>query len=296
MKQENRPDGVLVITLSLILASSLSAALMPLKEARAAGGNVPYSFFLEHPYSSTGLKGNLEISSVDDGGALVMNQLRLDIDLSNNYFGLYGKFPFAGVTDGVFGDGDYDFGNIGIGTKYALHSSGKSVFTVGFEAILPTTGNDLGALGARSYFRDFAYFTDDAYTFVPYAVFAISGNMFALQANLDFDIMTNAKKADASPFDTGGDSTELILKYGVAASLTPDFGVPFTTSFLLEVLLASSATFENNVTGAYVTPGVRVGGRMFSFGAGVQIPFGSSEITSFAGVDFLVDMLVRFGG
>ncbi len=157
-------------------------------------------------------------------------------------------------------------------------------------------GDDLGALGARSYFRDFAYFTDDAYTFVPYAVFAISGNMFALQANLDFDIMTNAKKADGSPFDTGGDSTELILKYGATASLTPDFGVPFSTSFLLEMLLASSTTFENNVTGAYVTPGVRVGGRMFSFGAGVQIPFGSSEITNFANVDFLVDMLVKFGG
>jgi len=274
MRQKSCPKWVL-ITLFLIFA--ISAATMPLEESRAQGRNIPHSFFLEHPYSSTGLKGNLEIASVDGGGALVMNQLRLDIDLGNNFFGLYGKFPFAGVTDGVFGDGDYDFGNIGVGTKY-------------------TTGNDLGALGARSYFRDFAYFTDDAYTFVPYAVFAISGNMFALQANLDFDIMTNAKKADGSPFDTGGDSTELILKYGATASLTPDFGIPFSTSFLLEMLLASSTTFENNVTGAYVTPGVRVGGQMFSFGAGVQIPFGSSEITNFANVNFLVDMLVRFGG
>ena len=292
MRQKSCPNGA-IITLFLIFA--ISAATMPFEESRAQSRNIPYSFFLEHPYSSTGLQGNLEIASVD-GGALVMNQLRLDIDLGNNFFGLYGKFPFAGVTDGVFGDGDYDFGNIGVGTKYALHASGTSVFTVGLEAILPTTGNDLGALGARSYFRDFAYFTDDAYTFVPYAVFAISGNMFALQANLDFDIMTNAKKADGSPFDTGGDSTELILKYGATASLTPDFGIPFSTSFLLEMLLASSTTFENNVTGAYVTPGVRVGGQMFSFGAGVQIPFGSSEITNFANVDFLVDMLVKFGG
>ncbi|MCA9809748.1 MAG: hypothetical protein KC473_05380 [Candidatus Dadabacteria bacterium] len=292
MGQKSCPNGA-IITLFLIFA--ISAATMPIEESRAQSRNIPYSFFLEHPYSSTGLKGNLEIASVD-GGALVMNQLRLDIDLGNNFFGLYGKFPFAGVTDGVFGDGDYDFGNIGVGTKYALHASGTSVFTVGLEAILPTTGNGLGALGARSYFRDFAYFTDDAYTFVPYAVFAVSGNMFALQANLDFDIMTNAKKANGSPFDTGGDSTELILKYGATASLTPDFGIPFSTSFLLEMLLASSTTFENNVTGAYVTPGVRVGGQMFSFGAGVQIPFGSSEITNFANVDFLVDMLVRFGG
>ncbi|MCL4244024.1 MAG: hypothetical protein KJ002_02680 [Candidatus Dadabacteria bacterium] len=295
MKQKSRPNGAL-LTLSFVFAISLSVVLTPLKEVRAQSRNIPYSFFLEHPYSSTGLKGNLEIVSVDGGGALVMNQLRLDLDLGNNYLGLYGKFPFAGVTDGVFGDGDYDFGNIGVGAKYALHSSGNSVFTVGFETIFPTTSDDLGALGARSYFRDFAYFTDDAYTFVPYAVFAISGSMFALQANLDFDIMTNAKKANGSPFDTGGDSTELILKYGAAASLTPDFGIPFSTSFLLELLLASSTSFENNVTGAYVTPGVRVGGRMFSFGAGVQIPFGSSEITNFANVDFLVDMMVRFGG
>ena len=294
MRQKSRPNSILT-TLFLILAISLSAAVMPIRESRAQSRNIPHSFFLEHPYSGAGLKGNLEIVSVDGGGALVMNQLRLDIALGNNYFGLYGKFPFAGVTDGVFGDGDYDFGNIGVGTKYVLHS-GKTVFTVGFETIFPTTGNDLGALGARSYFRDFAYFTDDAYTFVPYAVFAVSGNMFALQANLDFDIMTNAKKADGSPFDTGGDSTELILKYGATASLTPDFGVPFSTSFLLELLLASSTTFEDNVTGVYVTPGVRVGGQMFSFGAGVQIPFGSSEITNFANVDFLVDMMVRFGG
>lgn len=295
MRQKNRPRGVL-LALS-IMTAILSVALLPAKEAGAATvRNIPYSFFLEHPYSSTGLKGNLEIASVDGGGALIMNQLRLDIALSDNYWGLYGKFPFAGVTGGVFGDGDYDFGNIGVGTKYALHASGKSVFTLGFEAILPTTGNDPGALGARSYFRDFAYFTDDAYTFVPYAVFAVSGSMFAFQANLDFDIMTNAKKADQGPFNTGGDSTELILKYGATGSITPDFGVPFTTSFLLELLLASSTTFDSNVTGAYVTPGVRVGGQMFSFGAGVQIPFGSSEITNFANVDFLVDMIVRFGG
>lgn len=294
MRQKNRPRRVL-LALSIITII-FTVTLFPVKEAGASGRNIPYSFFLEHPYSSTGLKGNLEIASVDGGGALIMNQLRLDIALSENYWGLYGKFPFAGVTSSVFGDGDYDFGNIGVGTKYALHASGSSVFTVGFEAILPTTGNDAGALGARSYFRDFAYFTDDAYTFVPYAVFAVSGTMFAFQANLDFDIMTNAKKADQSPFNTGGDSTELILKYGATGSITPDFGVPFTTSFLLELLLASSTTFDSNVTGAYVTPGVRVGGQMFSFGAGVQIPFGSSEITNFANVDFLVDMIVRFGG
>lgn len=279
-----------------IFLTIISLVTVPSNIASAAGGSVPYSFFLEHPYSSTGVRGNLEFVSVDGGGTLVMNQLRADLNLHDNIFGLYAKFPFSGVTDGVFGSGDYDFGNIGVGTKYALLSSANSALTLGFEVLFPTTGNNLGALGARSYFRDFAYFTNDAYTFVPYGVFAIGGDVLAFQANLDFDIMTNAEDANESPFSTGGDNTELIIKYGAAASVTPQFNLPFSTSFLLELLLASSTSFDQNVTGAYVTPGVRFGGRMFSFGAGVQIPFGSDEISDFANVDFLMDFLIRFGG
>jgi hypothetical protein len=95
---------------------------------------------------------------------------------------------------------------------------------------------------------------------VPYGVFAIGGDVLAFQANLDFDIMTNAEDANESPFSTGGDNTELIIKYGAAASVTPQFNLPFSTSFLLELLLASSTSFDQNVTGAYVTPGVRLGG------------------------------------
>ncbi len=280
----------------IVFLSVFSTVIAPLNEARAAGGSVPYSFFLEHPYSSTGVRGNLEFVSVDGGGTLVMNQLRADLNLHDNIFGLYAKFPFSGVTDGVFGSGDYDFGNIGVGTKYALLSTANSALTLGFEVLFPTTGNNLGALGARSYFRDFVYFVNDAYTFVPYGVFAIGGDVLAFQANLDFDIMTNAGKADESPFITGGDNTELIIKYGAAASVTPQFNLPFLTSFLLELLLASSTSFDQNVTGAYVTPGIRLSGRMYSFGAGVQIPFGRDEISDFANVDFLVDMRIRFGG
>ncbi|HSC34258.1 MAG TPA: hypothetical protein VLG45_03205 [Thermodesulfobacteriota bacterium] len=280
----------------VIFAAVFSMVFAPLNKADAAGGSVPYSFFLEHPYSSTGVRGNLELVSVDGGGTLVMNQLRADLNLSEHIFGIYAKFPFSGVTDGVFGSGDYDFGNIGVGTKYALLSSANSALTLGFEVLFPTTGNNLGALGARSYFRDFAYFTNDAYTFVPYGVFAIGGDVLAFQANLDFDIMTNAEDANESPFSTGGDSVELIIKYGAAASVTPQFNLPFSTSFLLELLLASSTSFDQNVTGAYVTPGIRLGGIKYSFGAGVQIPFGSDEISDFANVDFLMDFLIRFGG
>ena len=279
----------LLIAAALLLCAALN-------DAKAVSGTVPYSFFLEHPYSSTGFSGNLEIAPVDGGGALIMNRFRADLNLGQNILGIYAKFPFSGVTTGVFGKGDYDFGNIGLGTKYALLSSNNAALTFGFEAILPTTGNSQGALGARSYFRDFVYFTDDAYTFVPYGIFAIGGDVLAFQANLDFDIMTNARNADESPFDAGGESAELIIKYGAAASVTPRFNLPFSTSFLLELLCASSTTFDNNVTGVYVTPGIRFGGIKYSFGAGVQVPFGSDEITDFANIDFLMDMKIRFGG
>ena len=285
-----------IFSIAYVVLTAAVFICAPLNSANAISGTVPYSFFLEHPYSSTGLSGNLEIAPVDGGGALIMNRLRADLSLGQNILGIYAKFPFSGVTSEVFGNGDYDFGNIGLGTKYALLSSNNAALTFGFEAILPTTGNNQGALGARSYFRDFAYFTDDAYTFVPYGVFAIGGDIFAFQANVDFDIMTNAKKADESPFDTGNDSTELIIKYGAAASVTPRFNLPFNTSFLLELLLASSTTFDKNVTGVYVTPGVRFGGIKYSFGAGVQVPFGSDEISDFTTVDFVIDMKVRFGG
>jgi hypothetical protein len=281
------------ITIMVMLIAMVAA--VPLHQAKAASGRIPYSFFLEHPYSITAARGNMEIVSVDGGGALIMNELRLDLNLSENLFGVYAKFPFAGVTSGVFGSGDYDFGNIGLGTKYALLNTNNSVFTFGFEVLLPTTGNNNGALGARSYFRDFAAFTNDAYTFVPYGAFAYSSGIFSFQANLDFDIMTNAKDADQSPFDTGRDDTELIIEYGAAAGITPNFNLPFSTSFLLELLLDSSTSFEKNVTGAYLTPGVRFGGQAFSVGAGLQVPFGSDEISDFANLDFLVDMIVRFG-
>jgi hypothetical protein len=282
-------------SITIVVIIAIMTALAPYHQAKAASGRIPYSFFLEHPYSITAASGNLEIVSVDGGGALIMNELRLDLNLSENLFGLYAKFPFAGVTDGVFGSGDYDFGNIGLGTKYALLQTRNSVFTFGFEILLPTTGNNNGALGARSYFRDFAVFTNDAYTFVPYGVFAFSRGVFSFQANLDFDIMTNAKDAAQSPFDTGSDDTELIIEYGAAASITPNFNLPCSTSFLLELLLASSTSFDKNVTGAYLTPGIRFGGQVFSVGAGLQVPFGSDEINDFANLDFLVDMIVRFG-
>ncbi len=280
----------------ILFVTLFCIVMAPLNKASAAGGSVPFSFFLEHPYTWTGVRGNLELVSVDGGGTLVMNQLRVDLNLSDTIFGIYAKFPFSGVTSGVFGSGDYDFGNIGVGTKYALLSTPNAALSLGFETLFPTTGDNLGALGARSYFRDFAYFTDDAYTFVPYGVFAIGGDLLAFQANLDFDILTNAKDADERPFRTGGDSAELIIKYGAAASVTPQLNLPFLTSFLVELLFASSVSFDQNVTGAYVTPGVRLSGRRYSFGAGVQIPFGSDEISDFANVDFLMDMRIRFGG
>lgn len=273
----------------LVLLVVITGLFVPTKVVKAAGPTLPYSFNLEHPYSITGVKGNFEVIDLDGSGALFMNQVRADINVYQNLFGVYAKFPFAGVTN--FGPGDendYDFGNIGIGGKVSLLNTDSAVLTGGFEVILPTTSNDFGSAAARAYFRDFSYFVDDALTLKPYAVFGYSRGIFGFQANFDADILTNADEVE-------NDSTELVLKYGATASVTPNFSLPFSTSFLLELLLASSVSFDDDVTGAYLTPGVRFGGQLLSLGAGVQIPFGSDEVTDFANIGFLLDLVLRFG-
>jgi hypothetical protein len=274
------------VVVSLVI---LAALFIPIKGVKAAGPSLPYSFFLEHPYSITGVRGNFEIIDLDGSGGLFMNQIRADINVYQNLFGIYAKFPFAGVTNfGPDEEDDYDFGNIGIGGKVALFNTDSAVLTGGFEVILPTTSNGLGSAAARAYFRDFSYFVDDALTLKPYAVFGYSQGIFGFQGNFDADIITNADEIE-------DDSSELILKYGATVSVTPNLSLPFSTSFLLELLMASSTSFDDNITGAYLTPGVRFGGQIISLGAGVQIPFGSDEVTDFANVGFLLDLVIRFG-
>jgi len=294
--KKNIYRNLYVRSLLMLGAVLISLSLTATKSANAAGAQIPYSFFLEHPYSITGIQADLEFINLDDDGWLIMNSLRGDINVYENLFGLYAKFPFSGVTNfGVNDESDYDFGNLSLGGKGVILNLDNAVLTGGLEVFLPTTSDGFGALAAQEYFRDVAAFADDALTIDPYMVFAISGGeIFAFQANLDFNIITNATRLDRV-FDTGGDDTELIIKYGGTASVTPDLSVPFSTSFLVELLLASSASFDRNITGAYLTPGVRVGGQIFSAGVGVEIPFGSDEVTDFANVGFLLDFMVRFG-
>jgi hypothetical protein len=268
---------------------ALAALFVPTNGVRAAGLALPYSFFLEHPYSITAVRGNFEIIDLDGSGGLFMNQMRADINVYQNLFGIYGKFPFAGVTN--FGPGDeddYDFGNIGVGGKVVLLNTDSAVLTGGFEVILPTTNNHLEAVAARTYFRDFSYFVDDALTLKPYAAFGYSQGIFGFQANFDADILTNADEVE-------DDNNELILKYGAAVSVTPNLALPFSTSFLLELLVVSSTSFDDNITGAYLTPGFRFGGEIVSLGAGVEIPLGSDQVTDFANLGFFLDLLIRFG-
>jgi hypothetical protein len=282
--------GFAYLKTSVVVSLAILAALfIPIKGVKAAGPSLPYSFFLEHPYSITGVRGNFEIIDLDGSGGLFMNQIRADINVYQNLFGIYAKFPFAGVTNfGPDEEDDYDFGNIGIGGKVALLNTDSAVLTGGFEVILPTTSNGFGSAAARAYFRDFSYFVDDALTLKPYAVFGYSQGIFGFQGNFDADIITNADEIE-------DDSSELILKYGATVSVTPNLSLPFSTSFLLELLMASSTSFDDNITGAYLTPGVRFGGQIISLGAGVQIPFGSDEVTDFANVGFLLDLVIRFG-
>ncbi len=294
--KKNIYRNLYVRSLLMLGAVLISLSLTATKSANAAGAQIPNSFFLEHPYSITGIQADLEFINLDDDGWLIMNSLRGDINVYENLFGLYAKFPFSGVTNfGVNDESDYDFGNLSLGGKGVILNLDNAVLTGGLEVFLPTTSDGFGALAAQEYFRDVAAFADDALTIDPYMVFAISGGeIFAFQANLDFNIITNATRLDRV-FDTGGDDTELIIKYGGTASVTPDLSVPFSTSFLVELLLASSTSFDRNITGAYLTPGVRVGGQIFSAGVGVEIPFGSDEVTDFANVGFLLDFMVRFG-
>ncbi len=48
-----RANKIFFIPLIIFLAV-FSIVIAPLNNAGAAGGSVPYSFFLEHPYSYTG--------------------------------------------------------------------------------------------------------------------------------------------------------------------------------------------------------------------------------------------------
>lgn len=277
----------LVFTVPLLFSST--------KAANAAGAQIPYSFFLEHPYSITGLRADVEFIDTDRDGWLIMNSYRGDINLYQNLLGVYAKFPFSGVTEfGTNDESDYDFGNLSLGTKFVAINMNNAVITTGFEVFLPSANSGLGALAGQRYFKDVAAFADDAWTFKPYAVFGVSGGIFAFQANIDFDILTNAERLNAV-FDTGGDSTQLIIKYGAAGSITPDIPLPFSTSFIVELLVASSTTFDDNITAAYLTPGLRFGGQIVSVGAGVEIPFGSDEVTDFANVGFMLDLVIRFG-
>jgi hypothetical protein len=144
----------------LILAVVLfSFTVLTSKRVDAAGAQIPYSFFLEHPYSLTGLRGNVEFIDLDDNGWLIMNAIRGDVNIHDNLFGIYAKFPFSGVTDfGANDDSEYDFGNLSVGSKLVLLNLDNAALTGGFEVFFPTSSSGLGSFGALTYFRDVAAF------------------------------------------------------------------------------------------------------------------------------------------
>ncbi|NIX15173.1 MAG: hypothetical protein GWN11_04675 [Candidatus Dadabacteria bacterium] len=259
------------------------------KEARSAGVDLPQSFFLEHPYSITGVKISTEIIDLDIEDALYMNEIRADVNIHDNKASLYTRIPIAGITDvDPTNEDDIALGNIVIGGKSTIFQGNTAVLTGGVEGFLPTVDNDLAAMGARTYFREYASFVDDAFTIRPYAVFGVGKDIFAFQANLGADIITGAEEIE-------GDDTEVIWRYGGTASVTPHMPVPFATSFLVEVLLASASSFEDSRTEAFITPGFRFGGQIFSVGAGVEIPVGEESDEFADDVGILLDLLIRFG-
>jgi len=262
--------------------------VIPAGKAYSQGVLIPQSFFLESPYSITGVSANGEwINLKDQAGNLWMTRVRADINLFENLLGLYVKVPFAANSGGNL-NSDFDIGNIGVGGKAAIVTTDQTVLTGGFELIVPTTSDGNGALFARQYFRDFVYFVDEAWTLVPYAVFAAGNGMFGFQANIEADIMLNAD-------DIEGDSTEYLIKYGGTVSLTPELNLPFSTSFLVDILAVSSLSFDDNITGLYVVPGIRVGGQTLSIGIAGEIPFGSDPVTDFSDFGLMADIIFRFG-
>jgi hypothetical protein len=60
-------------------------------------------------------------------------------------------------------------------------------------------------------------------------------------------------------------------------------------------MAVSSTSFDENRTEAFLTPGFRFGGQIFSVGAGVEIPLGEDTDEYADNVGFLVDILIRFG-
>ncbi len=169
-----------------------------------------------------------------------------------------------------------------------MFQGNTGVLTGGIEGFLPTVNDNRAARGARTYFREFASYVDDAFTIRPYAVFGAGKDIFAFQANFGADIITSAEEIE-------DDDTELILRYGGTASVTPHMPVPFGTTFLVELLLASATSFDESRTEAFITPGFRFGGQIFSIGAGVEIPVGEDSDDFADDVGFLVDFLIRFG-
>jgi len=278
----------------LILCLALTLYIIPnsfIKQANSAGVELPFSFHLEHPYSITGFKINGEIFDLEDADALYLSEIRADVNINKNKASIYTRIPFVGITEFPTEDGEeneYDVGNIAIGVKSILLANNTAVFTGGIEAIIPTVDDELGAMAARVFFRDLSSFVDDAFTIKPYAVFGVGKDIFAFQANFGADIITNADEIE-------DDNTELILKYGGTASVTPHLPVPFGTAFLVELLVASSTSFDENRTEAFLTPGLRFGGQIFSVGAGVEIPLGQDTDDFVDGVGFLLDLIIRFG-
>jgi hypothetical protein len=272
--------------------------------SRAAGPQIPYSFFFENPYAITGIKANVELVDLKNppSGALIMNQYRLDINLYKNLLGVYVKFPFAGVVNfgpGTFDSGTgtkifladekdaYNFGNIGIGAKLALLNLDYAILTGGFEVLIPTARDGFGATAAQAYFRDLPYFVKKATTLNPYLVLGTGAGIFAFQANFGAEIITNADRIE-------GDNHELRFKYGATGSITPPLPVPFSTSILVEALFVSTTSFNNNRTEVFISPGIRLGGKIVSVGMGVQIPLGQ-DVNDFANADYFLDLIIRFG-
>ncbi|MEE9164849.1 MAG: hypothetical protein V3U15_01145, partial [Nitrospinota bacterium] len=78
--------------------------------------------------------------------------------------------------------------------------------------------------------------------------------------------------------------------------------LPFAMSFLVDILAVTSLSFddevdgkEGNRTGAWIVPGIRVGGQTLSIGLAGEIPFGNDVPADFADFGLMADIIFRWG-
>ncbi len=255
--------------------------------------DLSYPYFFESPFILGRFMGLIEAVSTREvlgGGELIFYNVRADFPSSDGLWGLYLKISQAGI-DNITIEGDnqsngFEFANILAGGKFLMYKTHNSVLSGGMDIILPTAYKDnIQRLQTITrYRRDFPLYLRNAFTLSPYIAAATWEKGFSIQANLGFDLITNASNLE-------GEDVEFRIKYGAAAGL--NFKVPTSPLVFVEFdgYTMPTAT-STKKTDTFITSGVRFG-KQFSPGIAVQFPL-SGSTSDIADASFIADVQLRF--